>query len=273
MFTDERRQVILASLSVHGALSVSDLARMVRASDITIRRDLRILEESGQIVRRRGGATLSRSAMDEPTYRDKTVVASAEKAFIAREAATMVDDGDVIMLCAGTTTQALARLLRDKRIMVATNSLLVAWELVDAPNVEVLLIGGMMRGNIRAVIGGDAEKAIARMRFHKLFLSGNGLTAENGLMTPNVHVASIDKAAVDASKQVIVLADHTKVGVDSMVVTASPNRIDTCVTDRQSDPTEIAALRACGIDVRIAAAPHSELADDGQLEGEPVAGD
>ncbi|HET8778633.1 MAG TPA: DeoR/GlpR family DNA-binding transcription regulator [Agromyces sp.] len=252
MFTDERRQVILSTLSVHGSASVSDLARMVRSSEITVRRDLKALEESGQVLRHRGGASVGRSSMDEPSYREKAVVAAEEKLAMAALAAELVDDGDVIMLCAGTSTQALAQRLTRRRLMVATNSVLVANALFDAPDVEVFLLGGILRGNIRAVIGGEAEKAVARLRFHKVFLSGNGLTAANGLSTPNMHVASIDRAAVASAKQVVVLADHTKVGVDSMVQTVETEHIDTLVTDSGADGAELDRLTAAGVEVGVA---------------------
>ncbi len=100
MFTEERRQVILSALSVHGSSSVADLSRMVRSSEITIRRDLKALEEAGLVVRHRGGASVGRSSMDEPSYREKAVVAAEEKLAMAGLAAELVDDGDVIMLCA-----------------------------------------------------------------------------------------------------------------------------------------------------------------------------
>ena len=252
MFTDERRQVILSALAVHGSISVGDLARMVRSSEITVRRDLRALEETGHLVRHRGGASVGRSIMDEPTYREKTVVAAAQKLAIAALAADLVDDGDVVMLGAGTTTQAMARRLVRRRLMVTTASLLVADALADAPDVEVLLIGGILRGNIRAAIGGEAERAVARLRFQTVFLSGNGLTAENGLSTPNVHVASLDRASVDAAQRVVVLADHTKVGVDSMMQTVPVERIDVLITDDDADPGELERLSAAGVDVRVA---------------------
>ena len=252
MFTEERRQVILSALSVHGSASVTDLSRMVRASEITIRRDLKALDEAGLVVRHRGGASVGRSSMDEPSYREKAVVAAEEKLAMAAVAADLVDDGDVIMLCPGTTTQALAQLLTHRRLMVATTSVLVASALVDSTDVEVLLIGGILRGSIRGVIGGEAEKAVSRLRFHKVFLSGNGLTAANGLSTPNMHVASIDRAAVDAAKRVMVLADHTKVGIDSMVQTVPTERIDTLVTDARADPAELDRLAGAGVQLRIA---------------------
>ena len=270
MFTEERRQVILSALSVHGSASVADLARMVRASEITIRRDLKALEEVGLVVRHRGGASVGRSSMDEPSYREKAVVAAEEKLAMAAVAAELVDDGDVIMLCPGTTTQALAQLLTRRRLMVATTSLLVANALFDAPDVEVLLIGGILRGSIRGVIGGEAEKAVSRLRFHKVFLSGNGLTAANGLSTPNMHVASIDRAAVDSAKRVMVLADHTKVGADSMVQTVETERIDTLVTDVHADRAELDRLVAAGVQLRVAV-PAGGLSDRAASPADAVA--
>jgi DeoR/GlpR family transcriptional regulator of sugar metabolism len=252
MFTEERRQVILSALSVHGSSSVVDLSRMVRSSEITIRRDLKALEEAGLVVRHRGGASVGRSSMDEPSYREKAVVAAEEKLAMADLAAELIDDGDVIMLCAGTTTQALAQRLTRRRLMVATTSVLVANALFDAPDVEVLLIGGILRGSIRGVIGGEAEKAVSRLRFHKLFLSGNGLTAANGLSTPNMHVASVDRAAVESAKRVMVLADHTKIGIDSMVQTVPTERIDTLVTDARAEPEELERLAEAGVELRVA---------------------
>ncbi|MGX5695407.1 DeoR/GlpR family DNA-binding transcription regulator [Agromyces soli] len=275
MFTDERRQVILAALAVHRSISVSDLARMVRASEITVRRDLRILEEEGRLVRHRGGASASRSLMDEPSYREKTVVAGAQKLAMASIAVDLVDDGDVVMLCAGTTTQAVAAQLARRRVLVATNSLLVADTLSDAPDIEVLLIGGILRGNIRAAIGGEAERAVSRLHFQTVFLSGNGLTAANGLSTPNLHVASLDRAAVERAQRVVVLADHTKVGADSMIQTVPPERIDVLITDEAADPVELARMSASGIDVRVArveAVTTHDLAvsEDAELEHEPA---
>ena len=252
MFTAERRQVILSALAVHRSMSVSDLARLTRCSEITIRRDLRALEEAGALLRQRGGATAASNLMDEPTYSDKARVAPDEKTRIARLASTLVQDGDVVLLLGGTTTQALARHLVGRRVMVATNSMLVAHELANAPEVEVFVVGGMLRGSIRATVGGDAERALAGMHFASVFLSGNGLSATHGLTTPNVHVASMDRAAVAAAERVTVLVDHTKIGLASMVRTVPTGRIDVLVTDAGVDPAELAALRTAGVDVLVA---------------------
>jgi DeoR/GlpR family transcriptional regulator of sugar metabolism len=252
MFTAERRQVILSALAVHRSMSVSDLARLTRCSEITIRRDLRALEEAGHLLRQRGGATAATTLMDEPTYSDKARVAPDAKAQIGRVAATLVQDGDVVLLLGGTTTQALARHLVGRRLMVVTNSVLVAHELANAPEVEVFLVGGMLRGSIHATVGGDSERTLAGMQVATVFLSGNGLSTAHGLSTPNVHVASTDRAAVAASDRVVVLVDHTKLGVDTLAQTVPTRRIDVLVTDGEADPVTLGGLRTAGVDVRVA---------------------
>jgi DeoR/GlpR family transcriptional regulator of sugar metabolism len=252
VLSDERRQIILSALALHGAVSVADLSRMVGVSEITIRRDLGALQSAGSLIRSRGGASLKRPRFAESSYLEKSVVAADQKMEIAAVAATLVDHGDSVMLGAGTTTGAMARLLTRKQIMVVTNSLLVAEELFDVGGIDVYVVGGTMRGNIRALFGGEAERAVSRLHFDKIFLSGNGLTAANGLSTPNLHVASFDRAAIEAAGQVIVLVDHTKIGVDLLARTVPTRRIDVLITDGLAPAAEVERLRDAGVDVRVA---------------------
>ncbi|MGO1263855.1 MAG: DeoR/GlpR family DNA-binding transcription regulator [Brevibacterium aurantiacum] len=252
MLTDERRQVIVSSLSVHGSISVADLARIVRVSEATIRRDLVALERAGLLTRRRGGARASVASIDEPAYSEKRVIAISEKQLIARTAAGQIEDGDAIFLGPGTTTHALAEMLVRRRLMVATTSLLVATTLADASDVEVYMIGGVLRGSIRSTVGGDAESQIARLRLRTSFISGNGLTARCGLTTPNFHTASADRAAVAVADRVTVLLDHTKLGVDSTVQTVPLSQIDLLVTDSCNPRSEINSLTETGLEVLIA---------------------
>lgn len=252
MFTAERRHVIMATLRLNGSVAVMDLAGMMQCSAITVRRDLDALEAEGMLVRHRGGAVAKNAAMDEPRLSAKIGVAVAEKIAIAREAEQCISDGDVILLCGGTTTLALASRLVSRRLMVATNSLQVASVLSAARDVEVFVIGGLLRSGIRAMVGGQAEAVVRGMHFATVFLSGNGMTAQLGLSTPNQHVASMDRTAAAAADRVIVLADHTKVGTCSTTQTVPPERISMLITDAAADPREVAALRERGMDVRIA---------------------
>ena len=189
----------------------------------------------------------------EPTYTEKTHVASEEKTAIARLAATLVQPGDAVVIGAGTTTQALARqFVRLAELTVVTNSLLVAQVLARARGVDVILPGGMLRGSIFALVGSAAEQGITGLRVQRAFLSGNGLSAARGLSTPNATVAAVDRAMAAIADEVVVLADHTKIGVDTMVQTVAPGGIAHVVTDKGADPGELERLRAAGAEVHVA---------------------
>lgn len=232
MFAAERRQRILELMRANGAASLRDLAQAVQSSEVTVRRDLRVLEADGLLNRHHGGATLPGALSREPTYAQKAQVAAAEKAAIAELAASLVEDGDAIVIGAGTTTQLFAQqLTRHAELAVVTNSLLVAQALANAPRVEVVVTGGTLRGSIHALVGSAAEQSLARLRVRRAFISGNGLTPERGLSTPNVQVGTVDRALAAAAEEIVVLADHTKIGADTMVQTVPADEIDHLVTD------------------------------------------
>ncbi len=253
MFPAERRRVLLDAVLRAGAVSLRDLCRLTDASEVTVRRDLQGLERDGLIVRSRGGALAPASEVPEPSYSAKTSVATAEKAAIAQRAAGLIRDGDSVVIGAGSTTQLLARAIATRRdLTVVTNSVLVAEVLAAAPRVEVTMTGGHLRGATFSLIGAAAESSLAAIRADRAFLSGNGLTAERGLSTPHPGVASMDRALAAAAPEVVVLADHTKIGVDALVQTVAPDHISTLVTDAGTDARQLAALRAAGIDVLVA---------------------
>ena len=253
MFAAERQRLITEIVHRDGAVTIRELAEAVEASDVTVRRDLRALEEAGKLQRHHGGATPVRSGSAEPTYAEKRHTASREKAAIARTAARFVRDGDAIVIGAGTTTMALADVLLERsELTVMTNSLLVAQVFADTPRIEVLLTGGMLRGSILAMVGEVAEGALTGIRADVTFLSGNGLSADNGLSTPHPLVASIDRAMAAAGREVVVLADHTKFERDSVVQTVSTTQISHLVTDAAAPGEELDRLRAQGVDVSIA---------------------
>jgi len=250
MFPAARRRKILELIEREGAVGMRQLADAVGTSEVTVRRDLRQLESEGLLVRHRGGAVALPPDHNEPTYAEKTRVAADHKEAIAARAAELVVPGDAIIIGAGTTTHALAqRLAGHNDVAVVTNSILVADALAGSSGVEVTMTGGSLRGSTYALVGPSAESSLGHLHAKRLFISGNGLTAARGLTTPNPVVASMDRAMVAAARQVVVLADHTKIGQDTMVSTAPPHAITTVVTDAEADPGELAALRAAGVDV------------------------
>jgi DeoR/GlpR family transcriptional regulator of sugar metabolism len=253
VFAAERRQRILELLRANGALSLRELAQAVRSSEVTVRRDLKALAAEGLLNRHHGGATLPGDLTREPTHAQKAQVASAEKLAIADLAASLVEEGDAIVVGPGTTTQAFAaRLGRFSELAVVTNSLPVAQALAAYPRIEVVLTGGTLRGSILALVGSAAEASLAGLRVRRAFLSGNGLTAERGLSTPNMQVASVDRALAAAAEEVVVLADHTKIGVDTMVQTVPTERIDHLVTDENAPADVLDELAGRGVRLHVA---------------------
>ncbi|MFI2430574.1 DeoR/GlpR family DNA-binding transcription regulator [Streptomyces sp. NPDC018693] len=266
MFAAERRQLILEMVRANGAVSLRELARVVQTSEVTVRRDVRALEAEGLLDRRHGGAVLPGGFTRESGFPQKSHLATAEKTAIADLAANFVEEGEAIVVGAGTTTQELARrLARVPGLTVVTNSLLVAQALAHANRVEVVMTGGTLRGSNYALVGSGAEQSLQGLRVSRAFLSGSGLTAERGLSTSNMLSASVDRALVQAAAEVVVLADHTKLGTDTMFQTVPTDVITRLVTDEppahdDRAQTELQALADQGVQIAVAGASGNGLA-------------
>ncbi|WP_344050103.1 DeoR/GlpR family DNA-binding transcription regulator [Streptomyces thermoalcalitolerans] len=274
MFAAERRQLILEMVRANGAVSLRELARVVQTSEVTVRRDVRALEAEGLLDRRHGGAVLPGGFTREAGFPQKSHLATAEKTAIADLAAGLVEEGEAIVVGAGTTTQELARrLARVPGLTVVTNSLLVAQALAHANRVEVVMTGGTLRGSNYALVGSGAEQSLHGLRVSKAFISGSGLTAERGLSTSNMLSASVDRALVQAAAEVVVLADHTKLGTDTMFQTVPTELITRLVTD---DPpahddraaTELQALADQGVQISVAGGAGTSAADKSPARGD-----
>lgn len=249
--------MILEMVRANGAVSLRELARVVQTSEVTVRRDVRVLEAEGLLDRRHGGAVLPGGFAGESGFPQRSMAATAEKTAIAEFAAGLVGEGEAIVVGAGSTTQELARrLARVPGLTVVTNSLLVAQALAHANRVEVVMTGGTLRGSNYALVGSGAEQALHGLRVSRAFLSGAGLTAERGLSTPNMLAASVDRALVSAAAEVVVLADHTKLGADTMFQTVPTEVITQLVTDqpppdRPRAGAELEALADQGVRISV----------------------
>lgn len=251
--------MILEMVRATGAVSLRELARVVQTSEVTVRRDVRALEAEGLLDRRHGGAVLPGGLTRESGFPQKSLSATAEKTAIADVAAGLVREGEAIVVGAGTTTQELARrLARVAGLTVVTNSLLVAQALAHANRVEVVMTGGTLRGTNYALVGSGAEQSLQGLRVSRAFLSGSGLTAERGLSTSNMLSASVDRALVQAAAEVVVLADHTKLGTDTMFQTVPTEVMTRLVTDEPPPQdsratTELQAMADRGVHINLAA--------------------
>ncbi|MDP9394972.1 MAG: DeoR/GlpR family DNA-binding transcription regulator [Actinomycetota bacterium] len=252
MDVNERRRRILAAVQERGMISLREAAELVGTSEVTVRRDLRLLADQGLLRRTHGGAAASATSSREPTYLEKARQAASEKEQIAAAAAELVPDRAAISLGAGTTTLALARRLVERQdLTVVTTSLLVCQALLEAPGVSVLVTGGSLRRSTHALIGPLAEQSLRGLHVDTLFVSGNGLSVLRGLSTPDVLAAAVDQRLADTADRIVVLADHTKVGVEAMTQTVPLSAIDLVITDGRADADEVRRLRDAGVEVTV----------------------
>lgn len=239
MLAAQRQALILEEVRRTGGVRVADLVERLNVSDMTIRRDLDALAQQGLVVKVHGGATEPVGhSTEEPGFEAKAVLQEREKRAIGRVAARLVQPGAAVGLSAGTTTWALAHYLRDvPRITVVTNSIRVADVFHRAPHPEqtILLTGGM-RTPSDALVGPFAVAAIRSLNLDIVFLGVHGMDEHRGFTTPNLMEAESDRALVEASRRLVVVADHTKWGVVGMSTIARLEDADTVVTDAAIAP-------------------------------------
>lgn len=235
MFAEERKSKILDSLNKYGKAKVCDLSQRYEVSEVTIRRDLQELEEDELIKRVHGGAILNRNTKFEPTFSEKIDKFYDEKESVGRLAASLIADGDTIAIDAGTTTLSIAKYIIAKDITVLTNSVDVAYELSKKRDVEVIVTGGTLRWETRAMVGPVADNTLKNFRVDKAFMGSNGVCIINGLTTPNIIEASTKREMIRIAKQTILLCDHTKFGTVYFAKIVDLDSVDIIITDNQLD--------------------------------------
>lgn len=252
MFAEERRQKILEIIGREQVVKVLDLSAFFNVSEATIRRDLQELEEAGFLKRTHGGAISNQAATFEPSLAEKEDQYQAEKIAIAGVAVQLVQEGDTVMLDAGSTTLQIARNLKQKRnITIVTNAVNIAWELA-AGNAEVILLGGNLRQRTLSLVGPITENILSGLYVDKLFLATNGLDLKKGLTTPNLAEAQTKKAMLNSAKEVILVADHSKFGRVSFSHICNLDRINCLITDNGAPAAVLNALKKQGIKVLVA---------------------
>jgi len=209
IFAEERYKHILELIKAGTPVKVIELSEMLDVSESTIRRDLQDLKQAGLLQRTHGGAVSSQSVL-EPSFGDREIQFLEEKRLIAEIAADLVEDGQTVLLDAGTTTLEIAKALRNKKIMVATNSIEIVHILMDSADVDVFVLGGMMRKNVHAVVGPVTESTLKDFSFDKVFLAANAVDVEFGVTTQNITETQTKQAMLKAGKEVYLVADYSK---------------------------------------------------------------
>ncbi len=229
---------ILKLLQEEGEVSCAALAQGMGVTAMTVWRDLKLLEEQGQLKRIRGGA-VRLNGPAEVDFQQKTVQARAAKQRIASFVAKkLLQAGDILILDGGTTVASLAEQLLPSRLTILTNSLPIAQAMQNhVARPSVYLSGGLLRPESGTLVGREAVTFFSRRRAVKFLMSATGLDSEMGVSDPNPQEIEVKKAMAARAGQVILMADASKLGVVSLMQTVPWQRVDKLVIDApRNDP-------------------------------------
>jgi DeoR family transcriptional regulator of aga operon len=248
MLNLERRTRILELIEKNGQVAVTELSRRFKTSEVTIRNDLKDLHQRGLLQRAHGGAIKVATVRGDPSLQIKAELHADEKRRIGAAAAELINDGESIILDSGTTTQQIARQIKHKKdLKVITNGLNVAMELFGVKDIQLILLGGMVRQNSSSAVGHFAEAMLKQLSADKLFLAVDACDLEFGLSTPNLEESQVNQAMVGIAKEKFLVADSSKFGKRSLSRIVPLEAMDSVITDK-SLPAEVQAeLRARGV--------------------------
>jgi DeoR family fructose operon transcriptional repressor len=244
MIPTERRTAILHYLTEKGSAAVAELAQEFQVSEMTIRRDLTDLEAQRALQRTYGGATVYDPAFFEVSLKTKATQFVEEKRRIARAAAELVNDGDSVILDAGSTTTLVAKFLKSKQITVITNGLNIAADLADCPNIQLYIAGGQLRQEVLAIVGPETSAFFENIHADKLFLGVDGVDVNGGLMVPDLNEAHTKRAMARAAAQIIVVADHSKIGRSTLSTIVPLTKATMLITGREADAGMLDAFKS-----------------------------
>jgi DeoR/GlpR family transcriptional regulator of sugar metabolism len=248
VLTAERQAAIVELLHQRGRVLANDLGEELGVSADTIRRDLRELDELGHLRRVHGGA-LPRTG-DAAPFATRARRAPEAKASIARRAAGLIDDGQVVILDGGTTTVEVARALRpDLRATIVTTSPPVAVALGEHRWVEIAVIGGSLRRDALVTVGAETVDALRMIRADVVMLGVCGLHPEVGVTANDLEEAQVKRAMIGSAAAVFALADHDKLGTAMPVVVAQIEVITALITDSDVNDQTLEPYRAAGVEV------------------------
>jgi len=249
----ERLRQIRQHIEENGHATVNELCTLFRVSPATIRRDLEEMNSLGWVQRDHGGALRIDSRMIESPVLKRMVVQSQEKQRIGQAAATLVNSGETIFIGSGTTTLEVARHLpAAESLTVITNAMNIANELVNYPQITLIVIGGLVRNSELSLIGHITEQALRELRADKVFLGIRAVSLRDGLTSNYLPEIMTDRAILQIAPAIILVADHTKLGRASTSHVAPISAIHTLVSDSQAPQEFVKELEALGINVFLA---------------------
>lgn len=248
----DRQTRIQRLIEEKGVVKVVELSRMFSVTELTIRRDLDVLEKQGILDRTHGGAILRHRMKTEPLYSEKDQVHRLEKEAIGKAVNDLVEQGDTLLVNTGSTTSQVLGQLSGKHVRVITSNANALMEVTD-PNIELILTGGIYRRQSNSLIGFFAHSLLDQVCGSKAIIGVDGLSIKFGLTTPIHQEAEVTRLMIERTQgPVIVVADHSKMGVVSNFATAPIKKINMLITDSGIKPDFKKMIEELGIKVIIA---------------------
>jgi DeoR/GlpR family transcriptional regulator of sugar metabolism len=249
---EARREQILIQLSVDDQTTVSELSQMLGVSEVTIRKDLDVLEAQGLLTRVHGGALVSGRGRLERMFAAREQEHREQERRIAQAAAALVRSGQSVFLDGSTTALQIARLIKGRDdLTVVTNGLYTALELSFSAGITVVVVGGIVRRRSSSLVAGVSDDLLQRSRVEIGFFGAGGVTASAGLTEPDLGEATLKQRMVSQSALVVGVADATRLGVTQLSAFALPHEIDRIITDTNAPADVVEELRAREIAVDV----------------------
>jgi DeoR family transcriptional regulator, fructose operon transcriptional repressor len=230
VLVQERRQRVLDLVSRKGFVGLAELARAVKVSESTLRRDLDHWDERGLVKRIHGGAMFVGDDSSLPALEERSSSQLAEKRLVAREAAARIRDGDAVLLDGGTTTLEVARLLVGRSLQIVTNSLPIANLFASNRETDLVMLGGYVYPRTGVALGPLTVRMMQDIHVHQTILSIGGLT-ERGLFNSNLLLVEAERQMMQCADEVVVVADHTKIGRSNLAFLCELAEVDLLIVD------------------------------------------
>ena len=251
MLREERRALILKYINDNRVATSEELSDYFKVTGETIRQDLNYLSEKNRILRTFGGAMIKDDY--DPSLEQRTVINLEDKQKIARKALTFINDGDLIVMDAGSTLVEVARRIKENSdVVIITNSLEILNQLSKINGITAISTGGKLRNKSKSFQGKNAENAITSYNIQKAFISAEAVGLTEGIMDTNEAEASVKRSMIETAKEITILADHSKFLKMAHITVCPLDKIHRVITDAKTDINIINELKNQGIEVIIA---------------------
>ena len=245
-----RKKTILNLLKNNDSITIHEILKECKASEITVRRDLSELEGKGLLIRTHGGAIKNTAADQLFTYNNRMNQNRENKEYICKVASNFIEDGDIIFIDCGSTLTFLSKFIsKTQQLTVITNSLPIVSELINFDNIKLIIVGGEITNERKAIYGRSAEQSIDQYHANKAFIGADGISLSKGLTSYDEKEAAITLKMAENAEEVFLLCDSSKIEKNSFVSFAPISLVNHIITDQKLDTQFISNYKERNVNI------------------------